>query len=666
MLNDYFPEFLERFWNRKANLVDPTWKSRERFRWIVDWLLDEPEKNDEWKYKRKPVLWTQENWDWTFDGTPLKLNIDKIKSDILMEIDVTWSCQNPNQLSYLYGIWYITDQELEENIKRYIKKEYIDFLFISNSTEGNKVKIDSLNDAQKLFLAYAIHNWLITKRKATQHFIFWESGIDSFIREMLQGINNSKEGSKNVMWRCKQALLTEWKLDNVWEINSKGMFNFFEKFWLNDYGGQEPCNLAIWNPLIEKPENDTERNRKKWMKKLEYDIEDMLLVNDKETWIIHPDFVNAFLKDNDSNKVRLTNWIEIYLIKKWIDFSTIDNLKVDVNSLKEDERIILAYIVKQNEIIKGKTEEEEDSYMSYYRKWLLEWITLDYNNYPTNDWTDPETFFNRRYTVGNIDNMLLADCLYLLQTTWKLENFRAGNILRRISSDEEHISVDPEDLRQEYYSNRITPEIMRRAVDIFFKNRRDYYIGVCDFSIEELTRLEQSIVVYLIDNKLYNPIFDLPVGMDKEDILAQYRIDNLESIIIKSFLENWEIKTEKLEWYSTELKNILSEVSDSTQSFWILIEKIEDSYDYTPCFFTVWNKVNTPWETNFANWSLKIFAFAKMYWLDKEQTLSLFCEYYKEVLDTPDDKNHPNIREFMRVGWEWVIIHWNPLVPKES
>lgn len=53
--------------------------------------------------------------------------------------------------------------------------------------------------------------------------------------------------------------------------------------------------------------------------------------------------------------------------------------------------------------------------------------------------------------------------------------------------------------------------------------------------------------------------------------------------------------------------------------------------------------------------SLKIFSFACLHGLDAEQTLNLFGKFYREdVLLCPEGHDHPNIRTFIRYGWDGV------------
>jgi hypothetical protein len=63
--------------------------------------------------------------------------------------------------------------------------------------------------------------------------------------------------------------------------------------------------------------------------------------------------------------------------------------------------------------------------------------------------------------------------------------------------------------------------------------------------------------------------------------------------------------------------------------------------------------------------SCKIFAFAQLNRLDQQQTLNLFGDYYRlDVLNDPHGAGHPNIRNFMRYGWEGLRFKGEPLIVK--
>ena len=62
--------------------------------------------------------------------------------------------------------------------------------------------------------------------------------------------------------------------------------------------------------------------------------------------------------------------------------------------------------------------------------------------------------------------------------------------------------------------------------------------------------------------------------------------------------------------------------------------------------------------------SAKVFAFAKLNELSKEDTLKLFAEHYQSVLNAPNGEDHQNIRQFMINGWEGVSFEGDVLTSK--
>ena len=60
--------------------------------------------------------------------------------------------------------------------------------------------------------------------------------------------------------------------------------------------------------------------------------------------------------------------------------------------------------------------------------------------------------------------------------------------------------------------------------------------------------------------------------------------------------------------------------------------------------------------------SCKIFSFARLHDLGPEQTLALFGAFYRsDLLKTPVGDSHPNIRQFMKTGWEGIEFDGVPL-----
>ena len=99
-----------------------------------------------------------------------------------------------------------------------------------------------------------------------------------------------------------------------------------------------------------------------------------------------------------------------------------------------------------------------------------------------------------------------------------------------------------------------------------------------------------------------------------------------------------------------------------TITFAETIAVIEQNYDFTPTRFINGETVN---EANQNNGSCKIFSFAKLHDLSKEETLQLFGDYYrKEVLENPTGTDHANIRNLMQQGWNGVQFEGNALMKK--
>lgn len=104
------------------------------------------------------------------------------------------------------------------------------------------------------------------------------------------------------------------------------------------------------------------------------------------------------------------------------------------------------------------------------------------------------------------------------------------------------------------------------------------------------------------------------------------------------------------------------EKAPETINFKEVIAYIDENYDFTPTKFTNGNTTN---EANQNNGSCKVFSFAQLKNLSKEQTLSLFGEFYREdVLNNPDGTDHQNIRNFIEFGWDGISFDGEALKKK--
>jgi len=90
------------------------------------------------------------------------------------------------------------------------------------------------------------------------------------------------------------------------------------------------------------------------------------------------------------------------------------------------------------------------------------------------------------------------------------------------------------------------------------------------------------------------------------------------------------------------------------------IQVIEENYDFKPTAFQNGNQYNKAGENN---GSCKVFAFAKLNNLSKEETLACFGGYYfEDVLENPNGTDHQNIRNFMHIGWDGIEFEGKALV----
>ena len=99
--------------------------------------------------------------------------------------------------------------------------------------------------------------------------------------------------------------------------------------------------------------------------------------------------------------------------------------------------------------------------------------------------------------------------------------------------------------------------------------------------------------------------------------------------------------------YISKLKNTPQEIT-----FPETIAVIEDNYTFTPTTFQNGNQHNAAGENS---GSCKLFAFAKVQNLSKEETLACFGAYYfNDVLKNPEGTDHQNIRNFILHGWDGI------------
>ena len=111
------------------------------------------------------------------------------------------------------------------------------------------------------------------------------------------------------------------------------------------------------------------------------------------------------------------------------------------------------------------------------------------------------------------------------------------------------------------------------------------------------------------------------------------------------------------------LENFFIQLSTEPDSisFEQSIALIDALYQFTPAAFQNGELHNAAGENNGA---CKILAFALMHKLSAAQTLFLFGDYYRAVVDNPKATDHQNIRNFIRSGWDGVNFEQSALSAK--
>lgn len=110
--------------------------------------------------------------------------------------------------------------------------------------------------------------------------------------------------------------------------------------------------------------------------------------------------------------------------------------------------------------------------------------------------------------------------------------------------------------------------------------------------------------------------------------------------------------------------NLLEQItlSPETIAFSCVIEYIDANFEFRPTRFTNGDTVN---EAGQNNGSCKIFSFANLYNLTRNETLALFGDYYRtDVLGHPEGTDHQNIRNFMLSGWDGIKFEGEVLEAK--
>ena len=110
-----------------------------------------------------------------------------------------------------------------------------------------------------------------------------------------------------------------------------------------------------------------------------------------------------------------------------------------------------------------------------------------------------------------------------------------------------------------------------------------------------------------------------------------------------------------------QLNTLLNNLKQGSVAFKDVITFIESYYQHQPTAFKNGDAYN---EATQNQGSAKVFSFAQLNNLSKEDTLYLFAEHYQAVLDTPEATDHQNIRQFMANGWAGIVVEGQALTAK--
>ena len=102
-----------------------------------------------------------------------------------------------------------------------------------------------------------------------------------------------------------------------------------------------------------------------------------------------------------------------------------------------------------------------------------------------------------------------------------------------------------------------------------------------------------------------------------------------------------------------QLDALIKKLKVNSLTFKEVIEFIETQYQHQPTGFRNGEVYN---DSSQNQGSARVFAFAQLNNLAKEETLYLFAEHYQSVLNNPNGTDHQNIRQFMVHGWPGIVF----------
>jgi hypothetical protein len=102
----------------------------------------------------------------------------------------------------------------------------------------------------------------------------------------------------------------------------------------------------------------------------------------------------------------------------------------------------------------------------------------------------------------------------------------------------------------------------------------------------------------------------------------------------------------------------LASVEGGHANFDDTLALVEQHFHYQPTGFHNGPEFNASDENLGA---CKVFGIAQYCSLNEVDTLTLFAQHYKQVLDNPAGESHGNIRQFISTGWSGIRFENTPL-----
>eukprot|EP00579_Thalassiosira_antarctica_P000180 CAMPEP_0201866554 /NCGR_PEP_ID=MMETSP0902-20130614/1099_1 /ASSEMBLY_ACC=CAM_ASM_000551 /TAXON_ID=420261 /ORGANISM="Thalassiosira antarctica, Strain CCMP982" /LENGTH=214 /DNA_ID=CAMNT_0048391543 /DNA_START=35 /DNA_END=679 /DNA_ORIENTATION=+ len=138
----------------------------------------------------------------------------------------------------------------------------------------------------------------------------------------------------------------------------------------------------------------------------------------------------------------------------------------------------------------------------------------------------------------------------------------------------------------------------------------------------------------------------LEFGWDGTTALGGAVVDSKPARMLEEIRASGETQSDACDLFNANL-----EMGGDDLMFDEFITLCDEQYEYGLIEFGNGGMVNKEAEND---GSAKVLSYAALADFDKEMTLKLWGQFYRDVLAKPDGTDHQNIRNFMKTGWEGV------------